>query len=74
MKHKWSKMTYDREGERWVVHLGGQTYGLHCGEWFEMRLGDMGVPCRMELDHDWYVVTRGARFILRKRDTYEVEM
>lgn len=74
MIRQWNKMTYDRDMDRWVVHLEDSLYGLHCGECLEIRIGDRGVPCRIELDREWYVVMREARFNLRKRDAYQVEI
>lgn len=66
----WSKMTYDRDGACWVVHLNGGSFAVHCGECFEIRVGDWGIPCRLELDLEWYVIMREARFNLRKKDAY----
>lgn len=48
---------------------------MHCGEWLEIRVaGDRGIACRLELDRDWYVITREARFYLRKKDTYQIHI
>lgn len=70
----WFPMTYDRDGACWVVHLDGRTYPLHCGEFLEIRNGDKGLPCRIELDRDWYVVMQEARFYLRKKDSYYIHI
>ncbi|TVY07204.1 DUF5348 domain-containing protein [Paenibacillus cremeus] len=71
---QWNKMTYDRDAACWVVQLVGGVYGLHCGEFMEIRVGDRGIPCRLELDRDWYVVMREACFYLRKKDYYQVKI
>jgi hypothetical protein len=71
---RWRKMTYNWDSERWEVHMDGSIEGLHCGEFLEIRVGDRGIPCRIELDRDWYVVMREARFYLRKTDNYQVEI
>ncbi|KIL41922.1 hypothetical protein SD70_04050 [Gordoniibacillus kamchatkensis] len=74
MTRSWNKMTYDKDGACWVVYLGGRSYTLHCGECIEIRIGDKGIPCRIELDRDWYVIMREARFNLRKKETYQVDI
>lgn len=74
MNRQWHKMTYDRDGVCWRVHLEGGSYALHCGECLEIRVGDRGIPCRIELDRDWYVIMRETRFNLRKKDTYQVDI
>lgn len=72
MSGDWSKMTYDVDGACWVVHLSGGSGVVHCGECFELRIGDRGIPCRIELDREWYIIMREARFNLRKTDTYQI--
>jgi hypothetical protein len=48
---------------------------MHCGEWLEIRLtNNGGMTCRLELDRDWYVITKEARFYLRKKDTYQIHI
>lgn len=74
MRRKWFQMSYDKAGDRWVVDVGYGKYALHCGNFLEIRIGDRGIPCRMELDRDWYVVMQEVRFYLRKKDTYQVEI
>lgn len=75
MKRQWFKMTYDRDGQRWVVHIEGRKVGFHCGEWLLMRINDWHeIPCRIELDRNWYVIMGDVRFYLRKKETYQVEI
>jgi Domain of unknown function (DUF5348) len=74
MKRNWFQMTYDKAGDRWIVHVGNGKCELHCGNFLEIRIGERGIPCRIELDRDWYVVMQEARFNLRKKDTYQVEI
>lgn len=73
MNKRWYKVSYDPEGCCWVVHIQGKMYGLHCGECMEIRIGDRGIPCRLELDRDWYVIMREATFHLRKKETYQIQ-
>lgn len=74
MKHQWFDMRYDRELNIWVVVIEGKEYGLHCGEWFGLSFGKECVPCRLELDRQWYVVIRGIRFYLHPKEVYKVEV
>lgn len=73
----WLLMTYDRDAERWMVHLDGGRYPMHCGECLEIRVtDDVGMTCRLELelDREWYVITEESRFYLRKKDTYQIHI
>ncbi|GAB2716807.1 DUF5348 domain-containing protein [Paenibacillus thermoaerophilus] len=72
MKGPWVTMIYDREADCWTVRKAGGTYAVHCGECFEIRVGDRGIRCRLELDRNWYVIMREARFNLRSKDIYQV--
>lgn len=74
MKRTWFQMSYDKAGDRWIAEVGNGYCALHCGSFLEIRIGDTGIPCRIELDRDWYVVMREARFYLCKKDTYQVEV
>ena len=56
MKQQWCKMTYDHEQDRWMVDTGDYCYELHCGEVFDLLIGSTGIPCRIEYDHQWYVI------------------
>ncbi|MFM9279468.1 DUF5348 domain-containing protein [Paenibacillus jiagnxiensis] len=74
MKRTWFQMSFDEVGDRWIVEAENEVLALHCGNFLEIRIGDQGIPCRIELDLDWYVIMQGARFDLRKKDTYQVEV
>ncbi len=65
-------MTYDQEVKCWFVQLEEKAYPVYCGECFEIRIGDGGIPCRIELDRHWYVIMREARFNLRNIDIYYI--
>jgi hypothetical protein len=67
-------MTYNEELERWEVHMDGWFDDLRCGECLRIQIGGKGIPCRLELDQDWYVIMEEARFNLRKKDLYQVEI
>ncbi|MDY5026094.1 MAG: DUF5348 domain-containing protein, partial [Oliverpabstia sp.] len=40
------------------IRFGMESYygGLHCGECFEVKINDVWVPVRIEMDEDWYLV------------------
>lgn len=65
-------MTYDQEVKCWFVQLEETAYPVYCGECFEIRIGDGGIPCRIEMDRHWYVIMREARFNLRNKDMYQI--
>lgn len=74
MKYKWIELTYCKVAACWMVHMEGQRFPMHCGEWMNMRIEERGIPCRLEMDRDWYVILGQTRFYLRKKDTYLVEI
>ena len=49
---------YDKESGRYDIRFGMESYygGLHCGECFEVKMNDVWVPVRIEMDEDWYLV------------------
>ena len=49
---------YDKESGRYDIRFGIESYygGLHCGECFEVKINDVWVPVRIEMDEDWYLV------------------
>lgn len=49
---------YDKESGRYDIRFGMESYygGLHCGECFEVKINDIWVPVRIEMDEDWYLV------------------
>jgi hypothetical protein len=67
-------MIYDLIQERWVVELNGRHCGLHCGEVFELNLQRQTMPCRLEMDDEWYIILKGARMNLRTHETYKINI
>ena len=43
---------YDKESGRYDIRFGMESYygGLHCGECFEVKINDVWVPVRIEMD------------------------
>lgn len=66
------QMFYDPEFNHWRVVLNGRSYGLSCGEVFEIYVGQQAIPCRIEMDRDWYLIIGGTSFNLRKSNKYLV--
>lgn len=67
-------MRYDELQDQWVVVLNGKKYGLHCGESFELYVGQMAIPCQLELAKKWYVIMDDTRLDLRENDQYLVNV
>lgn len=67
-------MQYDADADRWYVILNDKKCWMHCGEGFELYICGDQVPCRLELDHEWYVVIQGINFNLRKGTKYMVNV
>lgn len=65
-------MIYDDVQNRWLVDLNNRFYGLHCGECFDLVIGNDRIPCRLELDRDWFVIIQDVRMNLRTQDSYKV--
>lgn len=68
-------LSYDSSADQWGVKLQGRWYRVGCGEQFALRMGDVYVGCRLELDAHWYVeLPNAARFILHPRSVYTVSV
>lgn len=67
-------MHYDEVQDQWVVVLNGKKYGLHCGESFELYIGEMAITCQLELANKWYVIIDDTRLDLRENDQYLVNI
>lgn len=58
MAKKKGALHYDRGSGRYDIHFKDGSYygGLHCGECLDIRLNEVWVPSRIEIDDDWYLV------------------
>ncbi|GAA0336229.1 hypothetical protein GCM10008967_28270 [Bacillus carboniphilus] len=77
MKIHWLDMKYHKELECWFFKQGENEFMMNCGEWFNLRIGEeQGIPCRLELAKQWYVVMgpKGVKLNLRTNETYKVEV
>lgn len=67
-------LRYNADSDRWFIEDDGWTYELHCGDSFELYIGGKPIPCRLEMDKDWYVMMQDVSFNLRKKATYFIQM
>jgi len=67
-------MHYDQNQEQWLVKLRGREYALHCGESFELYIGQKPIPCRLELADKWYVIMNDTSFDLRANSQYMINL
>ncbi|WDL98499.1 DUF5348 domain-containing protein [Alicyclobacillus sp. ALC3] len=74
MKLKDARLEYDGELQRWVVEGDGEWYGLHCGEAFQLRIGDKDQIVRLEMARSWYVIADGVPLGLTEGRTYRVNI
>jgi len=65
-------MQYDHIQDQWYIDLAGRKYDLHCGESFELYIGNKAIPCQLELGSKWYVTIGDTRLDLRENDQYKV--
>ena len=51
-------LIYDPSMGRYDIRFGIESYygGLHCGECFDVKVRDVWIPVRIEMDEDWYLV------------------
>lgn len=70
---KYGQMMFNHHRDSWVVEMNGYQYTLFCGEVFELVIGELKVPCRLELEIDWYIITEGdVKFDLRICEHYDI--
>ncbi len=65
-------LSYDSDDDCWYAVNGTKRYVLHCGETLEFLMGGQMVPCRLEVSHDWYIITPEHRFVLHPQERYVV--
>lgn len=69
------EILYCQKTDRWQVHgLYTKPAALHCGEQFLLLVEGRYLPCRLELDKDWYVIFEDIRFYLHKRTRYQISL
>ncbi|MFC4769818.1 DUF5348 domain-containing protein [Effusibacillus consociatus] len=66
---------YCTRTDRWEIHdVYANPVPLHCGESFEMKVGTVFLPCRIELDHDWVIYFFNTRFHLHPEVSYWIRV
>lgn len=70
---KQGRMMYCNMKARWETHdVYDKPISLHCGEYFHVEVGRTYLPCRIEFDHEWYVVFNKSIFHLHPNTDYLV--
>ncbi|UTI40056.1 DUF5348 domain-containing protein [Niallia sp. RD1] len=75
MSRLWLNMIYEKDLDCWSVVMDDDNYMIHCGEFFELCIeGDIGIPCRLELDRQWYIVmgSEGVKLDLKENEIYKI--
>ena len=51
-------MVYEQHQKRVDIRFGLEEYygGLHCGDCFDVLIGETWKPTRIEMSEDWYLV------------------
>jgi hypothetical protein len=69
------RLLFDADTERWEVwNVYNEPEAVHCGESFEKKVGNEFLPCRVEMDSDWYVIFRNTSFYLHPRISYWIRV
>lgn len=58
MTMKDDTLIYDPSMGRYDIRFGIESYygGLHCGDCFDVKVRDVWIPVRIEMDENWYLV------------------
>lgn len=67
-----NKLNYDKSTDRWYTVTKNNEYPMHCGEAFLIKIGNVKLPCRLEIDNDWYVISNGIKIRLHPKEQYEI--
>ena len=61
-------LIYDPSMGRYDIRFGIESYygGLHCGDCFDVKLRDVWIPVRIEMDENWYLVGLSRHTIDRR--------
>jgi len=70
-----SRLQYSSDLDRWQIYdVINDPVSLHCGECFEIQLGTLFLPCRIEFDKDWSIYIGKTRFHLHPSEVYTVRI
>jgi hypothetical protein len=72
---KQGKLLYSSQKDRWEIHgIDDEPFSLHCGECFEIKVGETFLPCRIEIDRDWVLYFANTMFYLHPASGYSVRV
>ncbi|CAM4026691.1 DUF5348 domain-containing protein [Paenibacillus alkaliterrae] len=69
------RMLYDARYDRWTVwDLYAKPCPLHCGEAFDLKVGQHFLPCRIEMDCEWFIEFSNTKFYLHPDVSYWIRV
>jgi len=69
------RILYDLQTQRWEIwDAYANPMAIHCGESFEMKVGENFLPCRIEMDSEWVVYFQNTRFHLHPNVSYWIRV
>ncbi|WP_083939749.1 DUF5348 domain-containing protein [Desulfoscipio gibsoniae] len=69
------RILYNVKTDRWDVwDVYSKPVALHCGECFEIKLGDHFLSCRIEMDSEWVIYLSNTRFHLHPKVSYWIRV
>lgn len=67
------KLKYNKSTDRWnAITETKDDYSMHCGDMFQIVLGQTLISCRLEMDSDWYVISNGTKIKLHPKEEYKI--
>ncbi len=67
-------MYYCDNLDRWCIDTGDTPYWLNGEEGFDLYVGTLKLPCRIELGKYWYVIVNGVAFALMEGKRYMITL
>jgi hypothetical protein len=73
LMRKQGSFRYNDEKKCWEIHDAyDKPIAMRCGEYFEIQLGKRYLPCRLELDREWFIYLEHNRFYLHPKMHYVI--
>lgn len=69
-----ARLCFDSPEDRWYCQTPTQKIHLPCGTSFALRIAGQYVGCRLEVSHDWYILTPSERFVLHPSEVYSIQI
>ncbi|WP_019638523.1 DUF5348 domain-containing protein [Paenibacillus fonticola] len=66
-------LKYDKNEDTWrAITEANRKFSMHCGDIFHINMGKIQLPCRLEMDSDWYAICESVRFRLHPKEEYKI--